>query len=98
MRRGCVTPKQITHLKEAIEDSVDLLDGYEDLDEDLQEKIKKTLEDGHVSDDDWIGVRSLIDRVEASLIVLGYRNEPPRYEWLSHSCFKESCERSSESK
>lgn len=56
-----MTPKQIINLKQAIEDNVDLLDGYEDLDEDIQEKIKKSLEDGHIPDDEWIGVSLLND-------------------------------------
>ncbi|KAL8763744.1 MAG: hypothetical protein Q9184_000536 [Pyrenodesmia sp. 2 TL-2023] len=33
----------------------DMLDGYEDLPSDLQEKIAQAFEDGHVADDDWRG-------------------------------------------
>jgi ubiquitin-conjugating enzyme E2 O len=32
------------------------LDGFEDLSEENQEKIKKALEQGHVDDEDWKGV------------------------------------------
>lgn len=35
-----------------------MLDGYEELPSDLQEKVKQSLEVGHVADEDWRGVRS----------------------------------------
>ena len=57
--RGCVTPKQISGIKEAIEDNLDMFDGYEELPEDLQDKIKLALAEGHIADDDWTGVLSL---------------------------------------
>ena len=58
--RGCVTPKQIVNVKNSIDGEPNNLDGYEDLPEDLQEKISKALEDGHVADEDWRGVRTQI--------------------------------------
>ena len=57
LSRGCVTPKQIESLKTATEDDVNMLDGYEELPTDLQEKVKAALENGHVADEDWKGVR-----------------------------------------
>lgn len=54
--RGCVTPRQIENLKQAIEDDLDLFDGYDELPEDLQEKMRRALEQGHVDDEDWKGV------------------------------------------
>ena len=54
--RGCVTPAQISNLKEGIEDNLEYLDGFEDIDEDMQEKVVKALENGHVADEDWKGV------------------------------------------
>lgn len=36
---------------------MDMLDGYEDLPSDLQEKVGQAFEDGHVADDDWRGVK-----------------------------------------
>ena len=54
--RGCVTPKQIANLKETIEDDLGLLDGYEELDGESQDKVRKALADGHVDDSDWKGV------------------------------------------
>lgn len=39
---------------------MDLVDGYDELPEDAQEKVKRALEQGHVDDDDWNGVRVAI--------------------------------------
>lgn len=51
-----MTPSVIEHLKEAIEDNVDLFDGYDELPEEAQEKMRQALEQGHVDDEDWKGV------------------------------------------
>lgn len=50
---GCVTPKQIENLKTSIENDLDLFDGYDELPEDAQEKMRRALEQGHVDDEDW---------------------------------------------
>lgn len=55
--RGCVTPVQIQNLNKAIESNLDYLDGYAELDPSLQTTVKKALEEGHVDDSDWRGVR-----------------------------------------
>ena len=55
--RGCVTPKQIQNLEETIEGNFDFLDGYDEIDEESQTKVRKALEDGHVADDEWKGVK-----------------------------------------
>jgi hypothetical protein len=47
-------------LKEYLEDDLDMFDGYEDLPDDLQQKVKKALEQGHVDDEDWKGVSYFI--------------------------------------
>ncbi|KAL8963770.1 MAG: hypothetical protein Q9193_000017 [Seirophora villosa] len=52
---GCVTPVQIERIKDATEDDLEMLDGYEELPSDLQEKVKQSLEVGHVADEDWRG-------------------------------------------
>ena len=59
--RGCVTPKQIENLKTSIENDLDLFDGYDELPEDAQEKMRRALEQGHVDDEDWkwVGRRML---------------------------------------
>ena len=56
--RGCVTPKQLENIKESIDNDIDMLDGYDEIPADLQEKIKAAIENGHVNDDDWNGVCS----------------------------------------
>lgn len=35
---------------------MELVDGYEELPEDQQEKVKRAIEQCHVDDDDWNGV------------------------------------------
>lgn len=54
--RGCVTPKQIVNIKNVLDNDATQLDGYEDLPEDCQAKISKALKEGHVADEDWMGV------------------------------------------
>ena len=48
---GCVTPKIIENVKKTFEDA-DGLDGFEDLKEEDQEKLKAAWEVGHVADED----------------------------------------------
>ena len=36
------------------------LDGYDEMSKELQAKIRKAIEVGHVEDDEWKGVRSLV--------------------------------------
>lgn len=43
---------------ESAGEDLELIDGYEELPEDAKEKVKTALEEGHVDDDDWNGVRS----------------------------------------
>ena len=62
--RGCVTPVQLINLKETIENDVDLLDGYDEIPEEWQEKIKTALEDGHVADEAWRGVMQSTRTIE----------------------------------
>ncbi|KAF2267953.1 zf-PARP-domain-containing protein [Lojkania enalia] len=52
---GCVTPVQIEHWKEDIGGDLDLLDGYDELPEHAQTKVREALEMGHVADEDWKG-------------------------------------------
>lgn len=58
--RGCVTPKQIGNLSEGLEGDFDLLDGYDEISSENQEKIREAVEQGHVADSDWKGVSILI--------------------------------------
>lgn len=52
---GCVTPKVIGNVKEYIAGDMSMLDGFEELPEDLQVEIEKAFEQGHVDDADWKG-------------------------------------------
>ncbi|OJD18138.1 hypothetical protein AJ78_01804 [Emergomyces pasteurianus Ep9510] len=54
---GCVTPRQIASIQEIVGDEKDytLLDGYDEISADNQEKIREAVEQGHVSDSDWKG-------------------------------------------
>jgi hypothetical protein len=64
--RGCITPKQIANLLTSIDgedglpDDLDIIDGYEDVGEENQAKIRTALQQGHVPDKDWKGVSSFI--------------------------------------
>lgn len=53
-----MTPVQLASLQDALEGDMDMLDGYEELPGDCQEKVKRAIENGHVDDEDWRGVRS----------------------------------------
>lgn len=46
----------LQNINGSIEGNYDLLDGYEDLPEADQEKVRKALEVGHVDDEDFNGV------------------------------------------
>ncbi|KAJ5684057.1 PARP-type zinc finger-containing protein C2A9.07c [Penicillium maclennaniae] len=58
---GCTTPKVIENIANAWEEirsnenDYSVLDGYEDLPDALQLKIRTALTQGHVADDDWKG-------------------------------------------
>ncbi|KAL9585839.1 MAG: hypothetical protein Q9212_001276 [Teloschistes hypoglaucus] len=52
---GCVTPAQIAGLQDTLEGEIEMLDGYEELPNDLQEKVKQAFDNGHVDDEDWKG-------------------------------------------
>ncbi|KAF3011089.1 hypothetical protein E8E13_011267 [Curvularia kusanoi] len=52
---GCVTPKQIDNLIESSGGDTEMVDGYDDLPSEFQEKIDYALANGHVHDEDWNG-------------------------------------------
>lgn len=62
--RGCVTPVQLERVIEQIggldgldlDSDLDILDGWEELPEWAQTKVKNSLINGHVDDEDWKGV------------------------------------------
>lgn len=67
--RGCVTPLQIKNLQDQVGplDDLDLdsdlpaiIDGYDEITPESQDKIKYALQNGHVHDEDWKGVSRTI--------------------------------------
>ena len=58
--RGCVTPEVLRNWKNTCEMDMELVDGFDSLPEGDQEKVKRALEQEHVDDDDWNGVRSCV--------------------------------------
>ncbi len=48
---GCVTPKIITNMKDSFNDA-DELDGFDDLNDEDQDRLKKAWDDGHVAVED----------------------------------------------
>ncbi|KAL4878664.1 hypothetical protein BJY04DRAFT_195357 [Aspergillus karnatakaensis] len=60
---GCVTPKIIQNLRELVgeddDQDLDLLDGYDEIPAEFQEKVQKALDQGHVADEDWKGDREM---------------------------------------
>ena len=55
--RGCVTPTVLHNWAASSEMDMELIDGYDVLPPAAQEKVKRALEQGHVDDEDWNGVR-----------------------------------------
>ena len=45
--------------KEKTEGDEEMIDGLDEIPEELQEKVKRALEEEHVDDDDWKGVSHL---------------------------------------
>lgn len=73
--RGCVTPAQIENLRESTNGDLDYVDGYDEVPPEMQDKIKRALDQGHIDDEDWKGVnlcKAIISHA-CSLQVLGYR-------------------------
>ncbi|KAK2738388.1 hypothetical protein FQN57_007065 [Myotisia sp. PD_48] len=56
---GCVTPKQVATIQELVGENGDydmsLLDGFDELSTENQEKIREATMQGHVADSDWRG-------------------------------------------
>lgn len=51
-----MTPKVLANVKETIEDNLDWLDGYDEIPPEMQDKVKRALDQGHVDDEEWNGV------------------------------------------
>jgi len=58
--RGCVSPMNINTWKTDTGGDMDNVDGYDELEDELKEKVARAIEQGHVDDDDWNWVRFVI--------------------------------------
>ena len=56
LSRGCVTPSVLGNLQQTSAGDLDLVDGYDELPKDFQQKVERALKYGHVDDEDWKGV------------------------------------------
>lgn len=52
-----MTPTVLHNWNETAGGDMDLVDGYEELPKEIQDKVKLALEERHVDDDEWNGVR-----------------------------------------
>lgn len=51
-----MTPQQIENINSFLNGDMDLLEGYDEIPKELQEKVDFALANGHVQDEDWKGV------------------------------------------
>lgn len=56
-----MTPKQIENLIETCGGDTEMVDGYDELPAEFQEKVQFALENGHVPDEDWKYVSYTLD-------------------------------------
>lgn len=69
--RGCVTPKQVASINDIVGgDDFSLLDGYDELSAENQEKIRDAVEHGHINDSDWKGVSWLSYRLPTCFSII----------------------------
>lgn len=57
-----MTPKMLSNMAQSLEDGgmeAKDIDGFEELPDDVQEKVIRAVEQGHVDDEDWNGVGPL---------------------------------------
>ena len=52
---GCVTPQQLGNVQTELDNDPENLDGYEELPDDIKQKIAQAIQQGHVDDEDWRG-------------------------------------------
>lgn len=71
------------------EGDVELIDGYEDLPEDLQAKVQRAIEQGHIDDEDWKGVSQAYFALCSSTNIPGCCYEPRRQQEVPCSESKE---------
>lgn len=89
-RRGCVTPVVVSNIRDFIDGDFEMIDGFEEMPADWQDKIKRAVEQGHVDDEDWKGVSTFITHPIIyptflkldSHTISGRGEEPPRPEGI----------------
>jgi hypothetical protein len=70
--RGCVTPTVLNNwvTKAGAEDGdMDLIDGFDELPEECQERVRRSLKELHVDDEDWNGVCGDCDRRARGIVL-----------------------------
>ena len=72
---GCITPRQLANLAEAINGDYDLLDGYDELDQEDQNRVRAAIESGHIPDEDCVTVVSASTQT-ISQVKTNYREDP----------------------
>ena len=55
-----MTPKQIENLLETCDGDTEMVDGFDELPAEYQEKVAYALKNGHVADEDWKGVSTIL--------------------------------------
>ena len=73
-----MTPVQLANLIEDSGGDTDMVDGYDELPANFQEKVDFALENGHVPDEDWKGVSPAIVSKTTILTFPGCRVQPTR--------------------
>jgi hypothetical protein len=51
-----VTPQVLANVKEFIGGDLNMFDGYEELSQENKDKVALAFKEGHVADEDWVGV------------------------------------------
>lgn len=51
--RGCVSPMNINTWKTETGGDMDNVDGYDELPDEMKEKVARAMKQGHVDDEDW---------------------------------------------
>ena len=59
---GCVTPQQVSNVQDMIDGDYDMLDGFEDLTDEDQSRVRQAIENGHIADEDCVSMVSIYMR------------------------------------
>lgn len=84
-----MTPKIVAGLKEILDEAdgdYSAIDGFEEISEENQAKVREAIEQGHISDSDWKGVRGLNSSrllyLSTDNNITGCGDEPSWKAWL----------------